>query len=178
MTRKIWVIRPEPNFINRMADFLDKGIVAIGWPGVGDLGGGITRDDIKNRLCDVFEHYRNELRNELAVAAGVLDRFVNLAEVGDYFLVPNGDEVYVSEVLSPYEFHPELDSDGPDAGYPHWRRVKYLKDGKPYCRIKELPLGVRRAVDCRLTVFSVTSAANSMWRFLGMEPVPEPGKVI
>ncbi|MDR3154725.1 MAG: hypothetical protein LBW85_10775 [Deltaproteobacteria bacterium] len=169
MMKKLWAIRPEPNFTNRMGDFLAKGMVAVGWPGVGDLGGGLTRDEIKARLCATYDHYLNELKNELAVAAGILDRFVNLVGPGDYFLVPDGEAVYICEVSDGYVFHPELDNNSPEAGYPHWRPVRYLKDEKPYCRIKELPLGVRRAIDCRLTVFAVSAAAASMWKFLGME---------
>ncbi|MDR2613464.1 MAG: hypothetical protein LBG06_11845 [Deltaproteobacteria bacterium] len=170
MTRNLWAIRPVPDFINRMGEFLDKGIVAVGWPGVGDLGGGLTRDDIKERLCSAFNHYRNEQKNELAVAAGILDRFVNRVATGDFFLVPEGEDVYLAEVTGGYVFHPELDHHGPDAGYPHWRPVHFFKGGKPYCRILELPLGVRRAVDCRLTVFAISAAVVSMWTFLGMSP--------
>jgi predicted Mrr-cat superfamily restriction endonuclease len=170
MTRKLWAIRPEPNFINRMGDFLSLGIVAIGWPGAGDLSGGLSRDDIKSRLCSAFDHYQSDQKNELAVAAGILDRFVNMVDPGDYFLVPDGDGVYLAEVTGGYVYHPELDKDSPDAGYPHWRPVSFFKEGKPYCRIKDLPLGVRRAVDCRLTVFAVTAAAEAMWKFLGVDP--------
>ena len=45
--------------------------------------------------------------------------------------------------------------------------MKFLKDGGPYASIKSLPLGVRRAIDCRLTVFSIHSAAQAMWDYLG-----------
>jgi predicted Mrr-cat superfamily restriction endonuclease len=169
MTRQLWVIRPEPNFINRMADFLEKGIVAIGWPGVGDLGGGLSREDIKARLRATYEHYEKDEKNELAVAAGILDRFVNMVSPSDLFLVPDGEDVYVCEVEGGYSFHPELAGDTPEQGYPHWREVSYFKDGKPYCRIKELPLGVRRAIDCRLTVFAINAASAAMWKFLGIE---------
>ncbi|MDR1040145.1 MAG: hypothetical protein LBR80_08285 [Deltaproteobacteria bacterium] len=169
MTRKLWAIRPEPNFINRLSVFLARGMVAVGWPGVGDLGGGLSRADIKEKLCSTFEHYMLDEKNELAVAAGILDRFVNLVNPGDFFLIPEGEEVYVCEVKGGYSYHPELDGDTPDQGYPHWRDVKFLKDGKPYCRIMDLPLGVRRAIDCRLTVFAITSAADAMWKFLGVD---------
>jgi predicted Mrr-cat superfamily restriction endonuclease len=169
MTRKLWAIRPEPNFINRLGDFLSKGMIAIGWPGMGDMGGGLSRDEIKARLCATYEHYKKDEKNELAVAAGILDRFVNQASVGDIFLIPEGEDVYVCEVTGDYAFHAELDQDGPDSGYPHWRTVRYYKDGKPYCKIKELPLGVRRAIDCRLTVFAISAAAPAMWKFLGLE---------
>ncbi|MDR2461517.1 MAG: hypothetical protein LBE38_12205 [Deltaproteobacteria bacterium] len=165
MSKKLWVIRPEPNFINRMKDFLENEMVAIGWPAVGDLGGGLTRQQLAERLCDTYEHYLKEQKSDLAVAAGILDRFVNQVKIGDLFLVPDAGNVYIGEVTGDYTFHPELNSDSPEAGYPHWRKVKYFKDGKPFTTIKSLPLGVRRAIDCRLTVFSIHSAASAMWNF-------------
>jgi predicted Mrr-cat superfamily restriction endonuclease len=169
MTRKLWVIRPEANFNNRIDEFLARGMVAIGWPGVGSLAESKTRDDIKAVLCRTYEHYSKDDNNELAVAAGILDRFVNQVSPRDVILVPDGNEVYVCEVKGDYAFHQELAGETPDQGFPHWREVTYMKDGKPFCLIKDLPLGVRRAIDCKLTVFAITSAAGAMWTYLGME---------
>ncbi|MDR1081915.1 MAG: hypothetical protein LBQ79_13390 [Deltaproteobacteria bacterium] len=169
MTRKIWAVRPEPNFTHRLADFLSNDMVAIGWPGIGDLGGGLTRDDIKERLSSTFEHYAKDSKHELSVASGILDRFVNVLAAGDLVMVPNGEDVYVSELTGGYVYHPELDGTGPDQGYPHWRSVRYFKGDRPYCKISELPLGVRRAIDCKLAIFAIASGAPAMFRFLGME---------
>ncbi|MDR1656658.1 MAG: hypothetical protein LBT47_03740 [Deltaproteobacteria bacterium] len=165
--RKLWVIRPEPNFQNRLHAFIDNGMVAIGWPSVGDLGGGLDRNALSDRLKVTYQHYQAEQKSELAVAAGVLDRFVNHINEGDIVLVPNGSIVYLAKVIGPYEFHTELSQDGPETGYPHWHRVVYLNGGKPFCQVKDLPLGVRRSIDCRLAVFSIHSAAKAMWSFLG-----------
>lgn len=151
-----------------MSDFLANDIVAIGWPGVGDIGGGLTRQDMAARLTGTYEHYLNDQKNELAVAAGILDRFANQIAIGDFVLVPNEDKIYVAEVKGTYSFHKELVQDGPDGGYPHWRKVSYLNDKNPFCLVKGLPLGVRRAIDCRLSVFSIHSAADAMWEFLGV----------
>jgi predicted Mrr-cat superfamily restriction endonuclease len=166
LSKNLWVIRPEPNFINRLDAFLQAGMVAIGWPAVGNLGGGLNRDALSDRLCNTYGHYRHEQKSDLAVAAGVLDRFVNKISEGDVILVPNGDDIYLAQVKGPYEYHSELSHNSPEAGYPHWHRVCYLNEGKPVCKIKDLPLGVRRSIDCRLTVFSIHSAAKAMWGFL------------
>ena len=166
-TKNLWVIRPEPNFKNRLQAFIGHGMVAIGWPAVGDLGGGLDRRALSDRLRETYSHYRAEQKSDLAVAAGVLDRFVNQINEGDIILVPNGENIYLAKVVGPYEFHEELSDDNPEAGYPHWHKVVYLNDGRPFCQVKDLPLGVRRSVDCRLTVFSIHSAAKAMWNFLG-----------
>ncbi|MDR1110075.1 MAG: hypothetical protein LBP92_05110 [Deltaproteobacteria bacterium] len=165
-SKNLWVIRPEPNFINRLDAFLEEGMVAIGWPAVGDLGGGLNREALSDRLTDTYGHYRHEQRSDLAVAAGVLDRFVNQISEGDVILVPNGEEVFLAQVVGPYEYHSELSHDSPEAGYPHWHRVFFLNGGRSLCRVRDLPLGVRRSIDCRLTVFSIHSAAKAMWGFL------------
>ncbi|MDR1486609.1 MAG: hypothetical protein LBT62_01245 [Deltaproteobacteria bacterium] len=166
MTQNIWVIRPEPNFTDRLDAFLNEGIVAIGWPAVGDLGGCLERMELTKRLINTYDHYKGDQKSELPVAAGILDRFVNKIAQGDVILVPHDNKIYLAEVTGPYEFHSELSGDSPEAGYPHWHKVKYLNEGKPFCDVSELPLGVRRSVDCRLTVFSIHSAANAMWNFL------------
>lgn len=165
-SKKLWVIRPEPNFINRLGAFLDLGMVAIGWPAVGNLGGGLSRVALSDRLKTTYTHYCHEQKSDLAVAAGVLDRFVNQIQPEDMVLVPNGEKVFLAQVKGPYEYHSELASNSPDAGYPHWHRVEYLNNGEPICTIKDLPLGVRRSIDCRLMVFSIHSAAPAMWDFL------------
>jgi 5-methylcytosine-specific restriction protein B len=167
MSKNIWVIRPEPNFTDRLDAFINEGMVAIGWPAVGNLGGGLDRDTLANRLLNTYEHYSSEQKSELPVAAGVLDRFVNNISEGDVVLVPHEDQIYLAEVVGPYEYHPELSDDSPDAGYPHWHKVAYLNGGQPFCKVSDLPLGVRRSVDCRLTVFQIHSAAKAMWGFLG-----------
>jgi predicted Mrr-cat superfamily restriction endonuclease len=167
LVKNLWVIRPEPNFVNRLDVFLREGIVAIGWPAVGNLSG-LNREALTERLSDTYSHYRHEQKSDLAVAAGVLDRFVNHIIEGDIVLVPHESDVYLAKVLGPYEYHSELSQDGPKAGYPHWHKVAFLNSGDPLCRIKELPLGVRRSIDCRLTVFSIHSAARAMWGFLNM----------
>ncbi|MDR1546379.1 MAG: hypothetical protein LBU12_06655 [Deltaproteobacteria bacterium] len=168
MSGNLWVVRPEPNFVNRLDDFLRRGMVAVGWPATGDLGGCLDRAAMTERLLASYEHYSGELKSDLAVAAGVLDRFVNQIQPGDLALVPNGEDVYLSDVVGRYEFHPELGTDAPDAGYPHWRRVTYRNEAQPHCRIKDLPLGVRRSIDCRLSVFSVRSAAPALRAFLSL----------
>jgi predicted Mrr-cat superfamily restriction endonuclease len=165
MSKKIWVVRPKPNFVNRLELFLSEGMVAIGWPAVGDITGLLNKEQMSERLMEAYTHYQDDKRSELSVAAGILSRFVNDLLPGDYVMVPEKDQVYLAEVTSAYDYHPELNSDGPDAGFPHWHKVKYLHDKKPVCTIRELPLGVRRALDCHLTVFSINKAARSLADF-------------
>ncbi|MDR1872270.1 MAG: hypothetical protein LBS60_10220 [Deltaproteobacteria bacterium] len=165
MKEKLWVVRPEPNFINRLAHFLDKSMVAIGWPEVGDLSQ-TDKSALASRLCQTYSHYLDVKKDDLAVDVGVLDRFVNQIQTGDFVLIPENGQVFVGEVTGDYTFHPELGHTGPEAGYPHWRAVRYLKNKQPFSPIKSLPLGVRRGIDCRLAVFSIHAAAPAMWSLI------------
>ena len=49
MANKAWLVRPYPTNINRINEFQTENIVAIGWPGIGDLTGK-TRQDLKEIL--------------------------------------------------------------------------------------------------------------------------------
>ena len=37
--KNAWLIRPMPDGKLRINEFREKGIIAIGWPGIGDLKG-------------------------------------------------------------------------------------------------------------------------------------------
>ncbi|MDR2140713.1 MAG: hypothetical protein LBR11_02815 [Deltaproteobacteria bacterium] len=166
MRKQLWVVRPAPNYVNRLANFLEKSIVAIGWPAVGDLSQANGKQFLANRLCQAYSQYLDTQKDDLPMAVGVLDRFVNQIKPGDFVIIPQDDNIFVSEVTGDYIFHPELGHDGPEAGYPHWRSVRYLKNKEPFAPIKSLPLGVRRAIDCHLSVFSIHSAAPAMWSLI------------
>ncbi|MDR0549453.1 MAG: hypothetical protein LBI10_08640 [Deltaproteobacteria bacterium] len=162
MKQQIWVVRPEPNFVNRLSHFLENNIVAIGWPNVGDLSQTQGKSSLAARLCQAYRHYLDEKKDDLAMDVGVVDRFVNQIQQGDFVLIPQNGEIFVGVVTGDYVFRPELGHDGPEAGYPHWRAVRFLRDKQPFLPIRSLPLGARRAIDCRLAVFAIHAAAQTM----------------
>ncbi|MDR1578508.1 MAG: hypothetical protein LBT86_09855 [Deltaproteobacteria bacterium] len=166
MIKQLWVVRPEPNYINRLTNFLELGIVAIGWPRVGDLSQAQGKRQLSHLLCQAYEHYLDSQKEDLAIAVGVLDRFVNQIKPGDYAIIPQDGVVFVSEVTGDYTFHPEFSHDGPEGGYPHWRSARFLTGKEPFAPIRALPLGARRAIECHLSVFSIHAAAPSLWKFI------------
>ncbi|MFC1531565.1 restriction endonuclease [Gemmatimonadota bacterium] len=120
---RAWVIRPYPHGKYRVPEFLDANIVAIGWPGIGDMAEATTREQAKARL-----HRFGYGPRQLGQAAGTLYRFVNEMNVGDYVVVPDGDVVYIGVIKSDYRFNVDVDED--DQGYSHQRAVSWLHDGK------------------------------------------------
>lgn len=120
-----YVVRPYPHNLYRMREFLSKNVVAIGWPGIGDLTSAQTRDDIARA---VKSKYSIASPYSLGQSAGTLFRFVHEMKTGAYVIVPDGDLVFVAKVVSGYQFDPTVDSD--DQGYSHQRRVQWFFDKK------------------------------------------------
>lgn len=117
-----WLVRPYPHHtdINRVKEFKEQEMVAIGWPALGNLTGK-SREDIKQMLCGKpYELTGLTLGNTYPT----IDNFVNRMHVGDLLLVPDGSAIYFAEVRSDYYFNEEYDND--DTGFPHQRKVKWL----------------------------------------------------
>lgn len=120
MTAQAWLVRPYPNKVDQLDQFKAKGIVAIGWRGIGDLSGkGI--EDIKKTLSGEPYNYASL---KLGNVCAPVDIIVNRMRPGDLVLVPHGDDIAFAEVTSDYQFDPAIDAD--EDGYPHQRRVKWL----------------------------------------------------
>ena len=78
---RAWAVRPNPCHINRMHEFLAHGMVAIGWPGLGDLTG-VDRDEIRRRLEP--QPYTGGDPRKIGRQSGELDRFVNEMTAADF----------------------------------------------------------------------------------------------
>lgn len=120
--KNAWLVRPFPHGTKRLDEFKTQNIVAVGWPGIGDLTNK-SREDIKEILSR--EPYQlNGL--ELGNAYATIDIFVNRMQVGDLILTPDGDDIYFGEIIGDYYMESTVDNDS--SGYPHQRKVKWLKD--------------------------------------------------
>ena len=145
-----WVVRPKPHGYNRLDEFLDQGIVAIGWPDFGNLTD-YSKDDIR----DLIENRHDWSPQKAGQVVGMINRFVNNFEEADYVLVPSGGNVYLGQVRSDYYFDESAASD--DEGYPHQREVEWLFDGNAINR-SSLPGKIHDSLKGRLTVFSADAA--------------------
>lgn len=141
-----WVVRPKPHGKNRLNEFLENGLVAIGWPGLGDLTD-CDKEEIRERLKDTF----NQSSYKLGQNTGQINRFVNEMETDDIVLVPSGGNIYVGKIETQCNHHEEKAND--DEGYPHQRSVNWYHDGAAVDR-SNLPGKLHDTLKCRLTVFS------------------------
>lgn len=119
-TRGAWMIRPFPHNNPRINEFREKGLVAIGWPGIGDLTGK-SREELK-QLLSGKPYELDGLK--LGQAYGTIDLFVNQIRPGDLVLVPNGDDIYFAEITGGYRHDPSVDNNVD--GYPHQRAVSWF----------------------------------------------------
>lgn len=122
--KNAWLIRPMPDGKLRINEFREKGIIAIGWPGIGDLKGK-SRWDLKCLLSDP-PYSLSGLT--LGNAYATIDIFLNKINIGDLILTPNADDIYLGEVTGDYYFDPNVDAHDEDKGYPHQRTVKWIKN--------------------------------------------------
>ncbi|SFM26591.1 restriction endonuclease [Pelosinus propionicus] len=142
-----WLVRPNPQGFERMKEFLKQNIVAIGWPGIGDLTN-LSTDEIKLRLCAPPYGYSSlELGNTYAV----IDAFVHRMAVGDYVLVPHGHSIYFAKIESDYLFNKSKDNE--DDGFPHQRKVTWVSEPIPR---SSLPDTLRNALKIHRSTANLT----------------------
>ena len=117
-----WLVRPQPNNVNKVAVFRSKNIVAIGWPELGDFSN-TSREQIKELLA--ASSYQLE-GIELGSAYATIDIFVNQMKEGDLILMPDGADIYFGKLVGSYFYNSAIGCD--DENYPHQRKVEWLSD--------------------------------------------------
>ncbi|MEG1365247.1 MAG: hypothetical protein RSC71_06770, partial [Cetobacterium sp.] len=136
MEKKAWLVRPNTHTANRMGDFLENNIIAIGWSGIGTLEGK-SKEEIKKILQDKPYEYTSLI---LGNVTSSIDIFVNGMEIGDLVLMPDNDDIYIGEVESNYIYEKTKDID--EASYPHQRKIIFLRK----ILRSELPTNLRTAL--------------------------------
>lgn len=144
--KSAWLVRPMPHGINRVSEFKEKKIIAVGWPSIGDLNGK-SREDLKQLLSQP-PYNLNGLA--LGNAYATIDIFVNQMQIGDLVLMPNGDDIYFGEITGDYYLDSTVDSD--DEGYPHQRTIKWISDASR----KELSMDLRSSLKVHRTTANLS----------------------
>lgn len=117
-----WLIRPYPHKQPRLSEFLNNGIIAVGWPCIGDLTGK-SREKLKETLSEPPYGLEGLM---LGNAYATIDIFINQMKVGDLLLMPDGDDIYLGIISSDYYLDPSVDNN--KDGYPHQRKAQWLKN--------------------------------------------------
>ena len=137
-----WVLRPYPHHVNRFNEFLTESMIALGWPGVGDLRR-FDRASLMARLGEAYPEPKQ--RRAFGGWIGTLLTFRDSICHGDLVVVAPkvGDSrnVAIARVIGPYEFVAGFD--GTDRAYAHRRTVKWLATDVPR---SDLPSDVSRGL--------------------------------
>jgi restriction system protein len=101
--------------------FLQSSIIGIGWVDMGDLKTiGNNRDAFKLKFMEV---YPNAKRGAVANSAGMLYRFANEIQIGDYVIFPSkvDRQINIGVVDSDYYYNPDASE------YVHQPKVNWIK---------------------------------------------------
>jgi hypothetical protein len=133
--RQAWILRPYPHGRFRLPNFLAGGFIAIGWPGIGDIGG-LDQEALRSRLASSYP------RQDPASWTRWLSTIVRFRDgicEGDWVVVAPAlrDEksVAIAEVTGPYAYRAELD--GEAEAYPHTRAVRWIRQSTPRSKLPE-----------------------------------------
>lgn len=98
--QRAWLLRGVFEGKSAVPDWIENSYVAIGWPELGELPDGLTREELTKRMGQTYpDHSLGRLRNSV----GNVDRFLNQMAIGDFVVTPDGSDVYVGLVNSePY----------------------------------------------------------------------------
>lgn len=129
----LWLVRTNPSKTSRLKEFLENGIIAIGWSNLLDL-----HDMPKSKILIELSKNNYSCSN---VKLGVINHFVNNIQIDDLCIIPYGDKVYIAKVTSEYYY----DATKVDDGYPHQRKVEFINKDNPISRAN-LPEAVRRSL--------------------------------
>ena len=115
----MWMVRAGQG-AGYIEDFIDSNIVAIGWPRLGDLKPGCTREQIIEKLQDLNP---NLSKSKNAISAGQVFRYINEIKVGDYVITydPSRRIYHVGEILDTVKYDESIIKD-----LPRIRKVKWL----------------------------------------------------
>ena len=147
----IWAIHPGKGGAAEDL-FLQRKVIAIGWPNMGDLSHYADREAYKRALP---EAYLEEKAGAIPTKAGMLYRFVHEMKVGDLVVCPLKlvREVRIARIVGEYEHSPNV-----NPRYPNMRKVEWLK-GIPRTRFSQ---GALYEMGSALTLFEISSHADEV----------------
>lgn len=103
-------------------DFLEKSIVAIGWPQLGEVPEGLSKDDLYAKM---HERYPNANSGQLAIYTSQVYRFINEISIDDWVLsYESSKRIYhLGVIKAAQKYDPEMIED-----LPRYRNVEWLHE--------------------------------------------------
>ncbi len=118
---ELWGIHNDESSL----DLLEGQFISISWEALGDLSDvDVNRESLKLRLAAA---YPGAKPGAIPVWAGVLVRFINEMQVGDYVISPNKSDRTLNFGCVDSDFYVEPGAET----HPNRRRVRWLRTGVP-----------------------------------------------
>lgn len=131
---------------NTSLDLVEGGFISIGWDELGSLDPPLDRDELKARLLDA---YPTRKPGAIPGDAGVLVRFAEEMQVGDYVVSPQKADRTINFGIVESDFYTE-----PDAStHRSRRRVRWVSLGVPR---DSFPQSALHEIGSAITLFRVT----------------------
>lgn len=151
--KNLWLLRGNPSGENRIREFKEEGIIAIGWNELGDMGG--------KDIGSIASELRQSGHSTTNVTIGVINHFVNNMEIGDICLIPDDNKIYIAKIDEGYSYEKTKIKDG----YPHQRKVTFLNANDPIDRY-DLPSDLQKSLGARNTVANLTHRKELFCNFM------------
>lgn len=138
-------------------DLVEGGFISIGWDELGDLSGApVDREDLKRRLIAAYPQAKP---GAIPVWAGVLARFMEEMQVGDFVVCPNKSDrtLSIGQVAGDYYSDPSA------LMHRNRRKVTWIRTGVPRA---ELPTSALHEIGSAVTLFRVKRHVADIMRLI------------
>ena len=151
----MWMVRAESDG-SLFQPFIDKGLVAIGWPDVGDLGRFESRETL---LAELRDRYPGQRAGWYTNAGGMLHRFSRELQADDSVVsYDRTRRVYaVGKLRGEYRFDAGFDPAYPNVRRVEWKAMEVSRDA--------LATATKNSLGSTLTLFQLSDTAEEdVWR--------------
>ena len=115
-SQRIWGIHTQDDYL-----FLRNNVIAVGWKEMGDLS--LLMPNREAYVEKYISVYADAKKGNVSTSAGMIYRFVNEMQIGDYVVFPSKSDRMINfgVIEGDYQYSPSA------IEYPQQRRIKWIK---------------------------------------------------
>lgn len=108
-SKNVWLVRAGEGG-HLVDEFVNKGIIAIGWKDIGDMSNMSGNEDVKEAIR---KHYLKYKVGKVRATAGQLNRFAFEFKKGDYVITYDTEErkYHIGTIETPYRYDDSIIED-------------------------------------------------------------------
>ncbi|MDR1664758.1 MAG: hypothetical protein LBR83_07555 [Clostridiales bacterium] len=162
---KAWLVRSEYGE-GAMGKFLEEGVISIDYNDLPSLNH-LSVDEIKEAMKAQYPDFNER---QISMRINTLVRMATEAQIDDYAVVTNKENVYFAKVTGDYVYDAEKKSDG----IAHQRKVEWLKG--PVLR-KYIPDLIRGSLQSPISFSDISQLSDIIRKFIAA-PAQEENKAV